>query len=202
MGATVLPTSFQVPAAGDTAVVAPTAALLPACRYPSSPTFTGVRDGFACETWLTQVRRFFRGAQILDVNRTVTAIADLGEAGLLRWDGQYRSDTDWLDFEKAFREEFRPAGFHERIRALLFSIKMTSTVAVNITFTLNNADALGVLPTAQSIMDWRTQPSGEIARGFASVGLFSTDQIMDEGLEATITGVASSASGLQQNDAG
>ncbi|KAG0347600.1 hypothetical protein BGZ54_004866 [Gamsiella multidivaricata] len=130
MSTPVLPTSFQAPAAGDTAVVAPTAVLLPTYRYPSPPTFTGVRDGFACETWLTQVRRFFRGAQILDANRTVTAIAYLGEAGLLWWDGQYRSDdTDWLDFEKAFREEFRPAGFHDHIRALLFSIKMTSTVA-------------------------------------------------------------------------
>ncbi|KAI7818483.1 hypothetical protein BC939DRAFT_480371 [Gamsiella multidivaricata] len=114
MNAPVLPTSFQAPAAGDTAVVAPTAILLPTYRYPPPPTFTGVRDGFACETWLTQVRRFFRGAQVIEANRTVTAIAYLGEAGLLWWDGQYRSDgTDWLDFEKAFRVEFRPAGFHD-----------------------------------------------------------------------------------------
>ncbi|KAF9944574.1 hypothetical protein BGZ72_002216 [Mortierella alpina] len=104
--------------------------LLPSYRYPTPASFNGVRDGFACEAWLTTVRRFFLGANITDASRTVTAIAYLGATGLLWWDGQYLPDsTAWPIFVEAFRTEFRPAGFYDHIRTLLYSIRMTSTVS-------------------------------------------------------------------------
>lgn len=121
-----------VPTANTTAnTPAPTfSVLLPSYRYPTPAPFNGVRDGFACEAWLTTVRRFFLGANIADVSRTVTAIAYLGSTGLLWWDGQYLPDsTDWSIFVEAFRTEFRPAGFYDHIRTLLYSIRMTSTVS-------------------------------------------------------------------------
>jgi hypothetical protein len=60
----------------------------------------------------------------------VTAVAYLGSAGLLWWDGlQAPDDTPWHQFEERFRSEFRPAGFHDHVRTLLFGIKMTTTVA-------------------------------------------------------------------------
>jgi zinc knuckle protein len=127
---TTVPTT--VPTTDPTAnTPAPTfSVLLPSYRYPTPAPFNGVRDGFACEAWLTTVRRFFLGANIADASRTVTAIAYLGATGLLWWDGQYLPDsTAWPIFVEAFRTEFRPAGFYDHIRTLLYSIRMTSTVS-------------------------------------------------------------------------
>src|SRR5678810_544502 len=109
---------------------APVQVLLPSYRYPAPAAFNGTRDGFACEAWLTTVRRFFVGASITTSARTVTAVAYLGSAGLLWWDGlQAPDDTPWHQFEELFRSEFRPAGFRDHVRTLLFGIKMTTTVA-------------------------------------------------------------------------
>ncbi|KAG0354144.1 hypothetical protein BGZ54_001826 [Gamsiella multidivaricata] len=109
---------------------APVQVLLPSYRYPSPTAFNGVRDGFACEAWLTTVRRFFIGARISEDSRTVTAVAYLGPTGLLWWDGLQAPDTTpWFQFEELFRAEFRPAGFYDHVRTLLFGIKMSSTVA-------------------------------------------------------------------------
>lgn len=109
---------------------APVQVLLPSYRYPAPPAFNGSRDGFACEAWLTTVRRFFTGAGIADDKRTVTAIPYLGTTGLLWWDGlQVPDSTPWHQFEELFRTEFRPAAFFDHVRTQLFSIKMTGSVA-------------------------------------------------------------------------
>jgi len=116
----------------DTAAPAPAPVhvLQPSYRYPAPPAFSGVRDGFACEAWLTAVRRFFIGARIDDDARTITAVAYLGATGLLWWDGLQKPDnTSWPEFVSFFRAEFRPAGFHDHVRTLLFGIRMTSSVA-------------------------------------------------------------------------
>jgi len=119
------PTSIINPATG-----APITVVMSPWRYPDPPIFSGVRDGFACEAWLTSMRRFFTGAQIADASRVITCIPYLGPSGILWWDGQHRpDDTPWPTFEAAFRVEFRPAGFHDHVRSLLFDIKMTSNVA-------------------------------------------------------------------------
>lgn len=116
---------------GDTPTLTPTTTVvLPSYRYPTPPTFGGDRDGFACEAWLTTVRRFFVGAGIPDDRRTVTALAYIGASAIIWWDGLSLPDTTtWEDFESAFRGEFRPAGFFDNVRSLLFSIKMATTVA-------------------------------------------------------------------------
>ncbi|KAG0043662.1 hypothetical protein BGZ83_011152, partial [Gryganskiella cystojenkinii] len=43
-------------------------------RFPNPPLYTGVRDGFLCEIWLTSVTRFFAGAHIPDDERTLHAV--------------------------------------------------------------------------------------------------------------------------------
>lgn len=98
--------------------------------FPKPPVYQGERDGFLCEAWLTAMRRYFLGADIPDIKRTLTAVSYMTAAAALWWEGQALDDLcHWDEFAEAFRSEFSPAGFLDQVRSMLFTIKMTSTVS-------------------------------------------------------------------------
>jgi hypothetical protein len=98
--------------------------------FPKPPVYQGERDGFLCEAWLTAMRRYFIGADIPDIKRTLTAVSYMAAAAALWWEGQALDDLcPWEEFAAAFRSEFSPAGFLDQVRSMLFTIKMTSTVS-------------------------------------------------------------------------
>jgi len=99
-------------------------------RFPQPEPYTGVRDGFLCEIWLTAMVRFFVGARITEDQRTLHAVIFLKGDAALWWDGHLLQDSaPWSSFVDAFRAAFRPAGFLDQVRNMLFDIKMTSTVS-------------------------------------------------------------------------
>ncbi|KAF9571049.1 hypothetical protein EC968_001083, partial [Mortierella alpina] len=108
-----------------TSVVLPGASTF---RFPHPPYYEGARDGFKCEAWLTAVQRFFVGAKIAAAEKTLHAIIFLTGTASLWWEAHPLSDyAAWDEFVEAFRTEFRPTGFVDNIRALLFNITFTST---------------------------------------------------------------------------
>ena len=97
-------------------------------RFPNPPHYEGARDGFKCEAWLTAVQRFFVGAKIATAEKTLHAIIFLTGTASLWWEAHPLDDSAvWADFVEAFRLEFRPTGFIDNIRGLLFSVTFTST---------------------------------------------------------------------------
>jgi len=115
----------------NSAPPAPTIAFsTPTFRFPHPESYTGARDGFLCEIWLTSVNRFFAGARIPDDQRTLHAVIFLTGDAALWWEGNALQDTaPWDQFTVAFRSAFQPAGFIDLVRTMLFDIKMTSTVS-------------------------------------------------------------------------
>lgn len=104
--------------------------LTPTFRFPHPESYTGARDGFLCEIWLTSLNRFFAGARIPDDQRTLHAVIFLTGDAALWWEGHVLTDAaHWDSFSEAFRAAFRPAGFIDLVRTMLFDIKMTSTVS-------------------------------------------------------------------------
>ena len=97
-------------------------------RFPNPPFYEGARDGFKCDAWLTAVQRFFVGAKIATEERTLHAIIFLTGTASLWWESHpLTDDAPWSAFVEAFRTEFRPVGFLDSIRSLLYSITFTST---------------------------------------------------------------------------
>ncbi|KAG0196238.1 hypothetical protein BGX28_010388 [Mortierella sp. GBA30] len=99
-------------------------------RFPHPQTYDGARDGFQCEAWLTSAKCFFRGARIPTDDQTLHAIVFLTGSASLWWEGNSLTDAaTWDEFEAAFHAEFISAGFVDHIRSLLFTMKLTSTLA-------------------------------------------------------------------------
>jgi len=99
-------------------------------KFPRPELYQGERDGFKCTAWLTAVRRFFVGANIPTAQQTLHAVVFLTSSAALWWEGQaLTDDAPFSQFERAFKDEFCPAGFDDHVRSLLFSIKLESTVA-------------------------------------------------------------------------
>lgn len=126
-------------------------------KFPHPPLYEGARDGFKCENWLTSVTRFFVGAQVPLEQRTLHAVIFLSGNAATWWEGNHLSDdAPWSDFVTAFRQEFRPAGFYDHVRALLFSISMTSTVPDYISRTRRYLSILclpGMSPDAREVLE-------------------------------------------------
>jgi hypothetical protein len=113
------------PATPTTSVILPNSSTF---RFPNPPFYEVARDGFKCEAWLTAVQRFFVGAKIAPEEKTLHAIIFLTGTASLWWESHpLADDTPWFAFVEAFRTEFRPVGFLDSIRSLLYSITFTST---------------------------------------------------------------------------
>lgn len=125
--------------------------------YPTPTKFIGVRDGFKCEAWLGRMVRYFKGANVPDDARTVVAAGYLDEDASSWWEGEGLPDeASWEEFVTAFRLAFRPAGFLDHVRSLLFTIRMESTVAAYVSLTKRYMNILNEslsTPDARHVFD-------------------------------------------------
>ncbi|KAF9410774.1 hypothetical protein BGZ76_005441 [Entomortierella beljakovae] len=103
-------------------------------KFPHPPTFNGTCDGFIVLAWLGAFHRFFKGANIPDAQQTLHAVVFLTGPASLWWEAQGVPDEiSYATFEKAFLEEFIPAGFVDHVRHLLVTVKFESTLSEYVT---------------------------------------------------------------------